>query len=162
MDFICDIDGTIADIEHRRHFVTTKPKNWPAFNKAMVNDGVVTPVLTVVQSLISSGNRVVFMSGRDSSCREMTTNWLADKCGIRVAPHSDLSWSDMLNNIFPLYMRAEKDYRRDDIIKTELLEKVRADGYDPQFVIDDRPQVVRRWKSQGMFVFDVYQGEGEF
>jgi len=37
---ICwDIDGTLANITHRRQFVASHPKNWPAFNRAMVKDG---------------------------------------------------------------------------------------------------------------------------
>jgi hypothetical protein len=28
MDVIFDIDGTLADPEHRRHYVRVKPKNW--------------------------------------------------------------------------------------------------------------------------------------
>ena len=32
---IVDIDGTISDVEHRRHHLMAKPKNWKAFNAAM-------------------------------------------------------------------------------------------------------------------------------
>jgi hydroxymethylpyrimidine pyrophosphatase-like HAD family hydrolase len=32
---VCDIDGTVANIEHRRQYVATKPKNWKAFNAGM-------------------------------------------------------------------------------------------------------------------------------
>ena len=35
---VFDIDGTLANIEHRRSFVATKPKNWKAFNAGIVND----------------------------------------------------------------------------------------------------------------------------
>ena len=35
---VFDIDGTLANIEHRRAFVATKPKNWKAFNAGIVND----------------------------------------------------------------------------------------------------------------------------
>lgn len=39
MDIIFDIDGTLADIAHRRHHVETKPKNWSAFQVAAHLDG---------------------------------------------------------------------------------------------------------------------------
>ena len=161
VDFLCDIDGTVADVNHRRHFVTTKPKNWNAFNKAMVDDGVVWPVVNVVQTMIGAGNRPIFLSGRGSDFRDITTTWLKDRCSINVVPHDSVAMQ-ISKNVFPLYMRDAKDNRRDDIVKRDLLDKVRQDGYDPTFAIDDRPQVVRMWKDIGMFVFDVYQGNGDF
>ena len=33
---VFDIDGTLANIEHRRAFVATKPKNWKAFTAALI------------------------------------------------------------------------------------------------------------------------------
>ena len=33
MDIIVDIDGTVADLEHRRHWLDCKPKNWKEFYK---------------------------------------------------------------------------------------------------------------------------------
>ena len=33
-----DIDGTLANIEHRVHFVSGKKKDFDAFNEAMVDD----------------------------------------------------------------------------------------------------------------------------
>ena len=37
---VFDIDGTVANITHRRHWVATKPKNWGAFNAGMAQDTV--------------------------------------------------------------------------------------------------------------------------
>lgn len=39
MALICfDIDGTLANIEHRLDCVRTKPKNWKAFDAAIFVD----------------------------------------------------------------------------------------------------------------------------
>jgi len=32
--YVFDLDGTLANIDHRLHFIKTKPKNWPAFFEA--------------------------------------------------------------------------------------------------------------------------------
>ena len=37
---VFDIDGTLANVEHRRQFVASKPKNWAAWNAAMDRDTV--------------------------------------------------------------------------------------------------------------------------
>lgn len=35
---IFDIDGTLADCEHRRYFLNETPPNWKSFNESMVTD----------------------------------------------------------------------------------------------------------------------------
>ena len=59
----------------------------------------------------------------------------------------------------PLYMRADGDFRSDDIIKAELLAKVRADGYEPIMAFDDRNQVVRMWRANGVPCAQVAEGD---
>jgi hypothetical protein len=45
-------------------------------------------------------------------------------------------------------MRAEKDNRKDSIIKRELFDKHIRDKYHVDFVLDDRDQVVRMWRRE--------------
>ena len=147
MDFICDLDGTLCNIEHRRCFVATKPKNWNAFFGGIDNDTPNLPVLHIVQLLTPrNGHRLVLCSGRSEWRRPETVSWL-DK------------WQVGYN---ALYMRKDKDYRSDDIVKLELLEKMREDGYNPIAAIDDRKRVCEAWIKAGLFVFDVAQGKGDF
>ncbi len=49
-------------------------------------------------------------------------------------------------------MRADKDSRKDFIIKKEILEVIRKDFDDPEilFVVDDRPSVVKMWREEGL------------
>ena len=37
MDFICDIDGTLMNIDHRRHFVEGDKKDWKSFEDNINN-----------------------------------------------------------------------------------------------------------------------------
>jgi len=139
----CDIDGTVADIEHRRKYVQKGSKNWPAFERAMVHDTPVEHVIGAVVRLYAYGWTVVMMSGRGEQSREVTEEWLGN---FNVPYHA-------------LYMRAKGDYRRDDIVKSELLAQAQADGYDPDVVFDDRDQVVAMWRERDIPCVQVAEGD---
>lgn len=140
---VCDIDGTVADLTHRRVYITTKPKNWPAFERSMHLDAPIWPIIRAVAILFDQGWTIVMASGRGAQNKAVTEKWLADN---GVSYHA-------------LYMRAEKDYRQDYIVKGELLEQMRQDGYDPTVVFDDRNQVVDMWRANGIPCVQVAHGD---
>lgn len=137
-----DIDGTIANIEHRRPFVQSKPRNWPAFEKAIPLDTRYDDIHRLYH-ILSETYDIVFASGRGEQSRGVTEEWLY-KNGFDL-------WAK-------LYMRAAKDSRRDDIVKREILAQMRADGYEPWLVFDDRNQVVDMWRSEGIRCLQVQPG----
>ena len=142
-----DIDGTLADVSHRVHYWREKPRNWNKFKSEMINDPPIEPVCKVARVMGNSGIDVIVCSGRSEDTRDMTHSWL-QRNGIYYSK---------------LYMRAEKDYRADDIVKRELLDQIISDwGKKPDIVFDDRPRVVKMWRDSGIFVADVYQGEEDF
>lgn len=143
MDVIFDIDGTLADINHRRHFVTEKPKNWPAFQASAHLDRCVEPLACLARSLPLLSHRVILCSGRGEQERPVTEAWLTK----HQIPFDRL------------YMRAEKDYRADDVIKAELLARIIADGYRPELVFDDRNRVVAMWRAAGIVCAQVAEGD---
>lgn len=138
----CDIDGTIADISHRRPFLEQVPKNWKQFKATLHLDGPVEPIISAVQRLKKAGWRVVLVSGRDEESRDVTVKWLAQ----HAVPFD------------ALYMRPDGDYRRDDLIKEELLLAARFDGYEPDLIFDDRDQVVQMWRRHGLTCVQVAFG----
>jgi phosphoglycolate phosphatase-like HAD superfamily hydrolase len=150
MTLVCfDLDGTLADIEHRLGFVRSKPKNWPAFDAGIPNDAVNLPVAEVFHSLKAAGNEIIFASGRNERTRDVTMKWLQD--------------NGLWDYRSKLYMRKADDYRSDDIVKDEIIDEIVADyGKLPDMWFDDRPRVVRAVRKRGIFVFDVYQGEEDF
>lgn len=153
-DYIFDIDGTLANVTHRRHFVQTKPKNWDAFDKAMVYDEPVPEIVELCKTLYAEKeplnyekmhrvNRIILCSGRKNSFRKQTLGWLN-------------------SNYVPfdaLYMRAADDFRDDTLVKKELLDKIRADGYNPTVVFDDRTKVVNMWRDNGLVCLQVAPGD---
>ena len=149
MLIVFDIDGTLANIEHRLHFVRSKPKNWPAFDAGIPNDKVNEPVAAIFWAMLARNNvDIVLASGRNERSRKATEDWLK---------------ANHLTGWQKLYMRKADDFRGDDIVKKEILDEIIADyGRKPDMVFDDRPRVVRMWRDNGIFVFNVYQGDEDF
>ena len=56
-------------------------------------------------------------------------------------------------------MRSDTDYRPDDELKEGYLEKMRRDGYNPTMAFDDRQSVVDMFRSKGLTVFQVAEGD---
>ena len=139
---VCDIDGTVANIEHRRQYVATKPKNWKAFNAGMAQDTVYADIQWMVTNLSMYSN-LVFCSGRGEEQRAVTEQWLAD---------NKFTYEG-------LYMRAKGDYRQDSIVKVELLKQIREKHGEPFLWIDDRQQVVDAIRAEGVRVVQVAPGD---
>ena len=145
---VCDLDGTLCDIEHRTHWVQVPSgvrKNWDAFFSEVPNDTVNEPVLEVLDTFRYDQYRreIVFCSGRPERCRSDTVEWLKKH--------------DFLDGYYELYMRKDGDFRRDDIVKEEILNE-HIDKERVQFVLDDRNQVVDMWRRNGLTCFQVAEG----
>ena len=152
MTLVCfDIDGTLAKIDHRLGFVRSKPKNWKAFNAGIPGDQVNEAVRTVYRHFALSpfgDATVVIASGRSEEVRESTEEWLR---------RNDIIQYDKL------YMRKDRDFRSDDIIKEEILKEIITDyGKKPDMVFDDRRRVVNMWRANGIWVFDCNQSGEDF
>lgn len=142
--FLVDIDGTVANLDHRVHWVQSKPKNWKAFNAGIPFDTPIEEVIGVVHRLSESGLTPVFCSGRSDDTYEETRKWIDT---VAMMP-----WAR-------IYMRKAGDFRADDIVKEEILDKIIEDFVTPPlFVFDDRPSVIEMWKRRKVFVFNVDQG----
>lgn len=141
--FIFDLDGTLADGAHRIHHITTegKPKDWDAYFHALTEDKVI-PAIAKLADILSVTYSIVYVSGRPEEYRVHTENWIID--------------NNLPNGI--VYMRKAGDRRDDNIIKIELLEELRADGYEPIMAFDDRNRVVAAWRAAGVPCAQVADG----
>jgi hypothetical protein len=140
---VFDIDGTLANIEHRRSFVATKPKNWKAFTAGIPNDTPHQDLVDLSQSLWDIGYPIVLCSGRGEEQRSVTEKQMM---AFGVPYHQ-------------LYMRPAKDHRPDDIIKVELLQQIRKDWGNPTYWFDDRTRVVNAIRAEGVRVLQVCAGD---
>lgn len=133
---ICDVDGTVAEMHNRGPF------DWSLVQQ----DTPRHVVLGVLESMYRSSYdiKVLFVSGRDSVCREGTEWWLNHFWG-----HG-----------FELFMRPQGDKRKDSIVKREIYDQHIAGKYNVVAIFDDRPQVIRMWQSLGFKdrIFNVGDG----
>ncbi|MGB0927939.1 MAG: HAD family acid phosphatase [Pikeienuella sp.] len=130
-----DIDGTLADIAHRRHFLTDGRRDWRSFNAEMGGDTPNAPIVELYQTLWASGQYdLMLLSGRSEDQRAVTETWL--------------TWNEIPFD--QLLMRASGDYRSDVVVKKEFLERIRAAGKTVLFAVDDRQSVVDMWRENGV------------
>lgn len=140
---ICDIDGTIANIDHRQHLVQGHRKDWKAFFARVDKDTPNEWCVNIIQMYIAAGFEIIFMSGRHEELRKVTEKWLDD--------HVKVSYK--------LFMRMSKDYRQDCIIKEELYNDFVKDDFNIEIVIDDRQQVVDMWRKLGLTCLQCAKGD---
>ncbi|MDH5721958.1 MAG: polynucleotide kinase [Alphaproteobacteria bacterium] len=141
---IFDIDGTLAEITHRRKFLEQEKKDWKSFNDKMGDDTPNDPVVELYKTLWETGKyEIIIISGRTEKYRELTEQWFI--------------WNDI--PFETLHMRPNGDYRADHIIKEELLERFKSEGKDILFVVDDRQQVVDMWRRNGITCLQCAEGD---
>lgn len=194
--YIFDLDGTLALIDHRRHFVDGGPcfwckglgavkrhptevqpdpvvdrfgqpvylpvmdecptckgaknrtKDWKAFFAACVDDQPNWPVISVLNTLLSSGADIRIWSGRSAEVMNETLAWLQ-----RYVTGPDYEEIE-------LCMRREGDYTPDEQLKKLWLDELNE--YDRKrlvCVFDDRQKVVDMWRANGVACFQVAPGE---
>jgi len=142
-DIIFDVDGTLMDIEHRRQFVTQRPKDFKSFREHTQFDTRKEEIFSVADALQAQGHRILISTGRIKSEHDITVKQIRDG-GI---------------DFEAIYMRSDTDYRPDDELKEGYLEKMRRDGYNPTMAFDDRQRVVDMFRSKGLTVFQVAEGD---
>jgi phosphoserine phosphatase len=140
---VFDIDGTLANIEHRRSFVASKPKNWKAFVAGIPQDTPHEDIVFLAQTFFAQGNKVILCSGRGEESRAVTEQQMKD---------FDVDFN-------ALYMRSKGDHRQDNIVKVELLAEIRRDFGEPFLWFDDRQQVVDAIRAEGVRVLQVAPGD---
>lgn len=141
--YIVDIDGTIANNEHRIHYLTNGHKDWDNWHKNAHKDEPILEIIELLDMAVDIGIKIVLCTGRDEKCRQDTIDWLE----VWDIPYDDL------------FMRPKGDRRDDDIVKFELLQKILDKGYEPVLVFDDRDRVVNMWREQGLRCLQVTKGD---
>lgn len=140
--YVFDLDGTLADLSHRLHHIQKEPKDWRAFFAEVGKDAPIPHMIELWFDLAFNPPRVI-VSGRSDECRDATKRWL-DYHGLTPSA---------------LYMRKAGDHRPDYVVKRELLDQMRADGWEPIMAFDDRDQVVKMWRDAGIPCAQVAEGD---
>lgn len=145
---IVDVDGTLADMRGVRG-----PFEWDKVHLDRPHQDIIDLVkdLADAGTDIMSGDalegteykyKIIITTGRDGVCEKATKKWLDDY----KVPYHDF------------YIRKAGDFRKDNIIKSEIYMDHIRPKYDVKYVIDDRDQVVEMWRSLGLRVLQVAPG----
>lgn len=149
MIVVFDLDGTLANCEHRLHHIKTKPKNWKAFFDEMHNDTVIEPIAKILDYHLEALDLVIFCTGRPETHRGKTQKWINDNL------------FDFLTEgrLLIVYMRAKNDNRPDYITKVDLLHNITYDQGKPDLWYDDRGPVVKALRENHVRVLQVADNE---
>ena len=144
---IFDLDGTLADITARKE-LATKPNgklDWDVFfdPSNIKLDVPNSPVVKLAQMLAEDGFTIIIFSGRSDKTKFTTRSWLSNN---RIPFHKLVMRDSKINHYTP-----------DDILKKDMLDKY-VDINDVFLVVDDRNKVVKMWRSLGLTVFQVADG----
>lgn len=142
--YVFDLDGTLADCEHRRHHIDGTDDGWRRFFAACVDDRPIPHVVALMFDLLRAGARVEVWSGRSEEVREATRDWFVRH---RLDP-------DLLTKMRPI-----GDTRQDDYLKLGFLRESVYEGGVPDMVFDDRNQVVAMWRREGIPCAQVAPGD---
>jgi len=138
MFYVFDIDGTLANAEHRLYHIQTEPKDWVAFYSACYQDAPIDVIIEIMRVLVKQGHRVELWTGRSDDTEQQTRAW----CHRFDVPN------------VPMRMRREGDHRVDTEVKAEWL----VDGH-PDMIFEDRKSMVQMWRGHGIRVAHIAEGD---
>ena len=151
--YVFDIDGTMANIDHRKHHLVTKgnKKNWEPFFREQRKDTPHWPVFDVMKALTLTGNKCIVVTGRMEQHRQDSFEWINE--------HHDLPFPND-----DLYMRANGDHTDDDELKWNIVQKILKDNpdYELAALFDDRHRIIDKFRSEGVYTFETNQYREEF
>lgn len=129
---VVDMDGTLALMGDRSPYDVSKCDQDP-------------PNIPVLQTILKwqQTHKIIVMSGRTDDGKSKTESWL-QKYGV---------------NYTGLHMRSLGDMRKDTIVKEEMYRTYLEGKYNVIAVFDDRKSVVEMWRSLGLTVFQVAEGD---
>lgn len=151
--YIFDLDGTLADAEHRLHYIQGESKNWPAFFAACVKDAPIEAAIRTLHALRRGGAEIWVWTGRSDEVRSETEQWL----------HRHQIFHPFWNPFRApeqLQMRKAGDHRADVAVKGEWLAAIEPPEYKRlTAVFEDRSSVVQMWRAAGIPCFQVAPGD---
>ena len=129
---LCDIDGTIANNDHRQHFLEGK-KDWDGFFSELINDEPIFPIINKVIEEHDAGKDIIFLTGRPERYRYSTTLWL----------------KEYFNFELKILMRKDNDQNNKLKVKKEIFEE-NFKAEEIAYIIDNDNDLVSMWSSMGI------------
>ena len=123
----CDIDGTIANIDHRLKYVSGDKKDWKSFFGSMSEDLGRWDIINNLNNFFNLGYEIFFVSGRPDNYRKQTEKWLSTRIPFEYKA---------------LFMRMAGNHEEDYVIKKRIFETYFKNPDLIKYIFDDRPQVI--------------------
>ena len=158
---IVDIDGTLANLDHRLHYLepnfdengTGLPKDYYGFFRDVVKDAPFTVIFDAVRHLHLLGHTVIVLSGRPTTTGYDTSEWLESREfmteGLPPLPYQHL------------FMRQGGDHRPDNQAKQDIMQMMFDAGLRKgaiKIIIDDRDSVCDVWRGMDLPLVQVNRG----
>jgi len=140
---VFDMDGTLFDPTHRRHFVEQSPKDWAGFfdPENVIQDKPIDQTQQMLRAY-SQTHDIHIVTARRESDRDVT---------VKQLERYNLWWNGLH------IVRPDGCFDPDADLKRKWLHSF--EGRDRiDFVVDDRRSVVKMWREEGLFVFHVAEG----
>jgi phosphoglycolate phosphatase-like HAD superfamily hydrolase len=128
---VFDIDGVLADVSHRLHYLQSYPQRWDRFFAAADRDPLLAEGAARLRAALVDHD-VIYLTGRPERSRRLTKAWLR-RHGLPTGP---------------LIMREDEDYRPARWMKREALREL-AEERAVASVLDDDPAVVEHLAADG-------------
>lgn len=128
------VDGTLVEVSSIRHYVTDKTRNFDKFHCESVNCPPNQWVVDALHEHQKAGKAILIVTARQFRYAMHTMFWLK---------FAGIDYDQ-------LYMRRTGDFRPDAVVKSEILEMIKADHYFPVLAYDDRADVAAVWASAGI------------
>jgi hypothetical protein len=129
---VVDIDGTLSSVERRKDLIKTG--DWEQFHVDAPKEDPNAWCLEIVHRFTDT-HKILVVTGRPETCYDETNDWLMTKCDLRPSDYELLMAPPGMMDV---------DY------KSRVYREHIEPQYDVLFVIDDRPQVVEKWRSLGL------------
>lgn len=134
---LCDIDGTVANNDHRQHFLEGK-KDWDGFFNALDKDQPIYPIIDKIIEENKSGKEIIFLTGRPERYKDLTKTWLKKYFTFDIR----------------ILMRGDNDQRNKIITKKEIfIANFKRNEID--LVIDNDEELIKMWESFGLSTLKV-------
>lgn len=171
---VFDLDGTLADGEHRLHYICEpcgKPKeqkDWKGFFSECLNDEPIYSTIDILKSIATrryftgTNELILVLTARSDVAKKETLIWLNKHVNFKLG-------GENINPIDFLIMRPSGNRVQDDILKPEQLElflRGLRSSDNPKFrnvtvgnIYEDRSRVVRAWRKKGYKCLQVSDGD---
>lgn len=136
---VIDLDGTLANVDHRAHLVRREKPDWDKFYSDCDKDTQNEWCVHLINCMMAAGFKVLIVSARRQTEKTKTFLWLCN------AFHCVPEW---------ILLRGQDNHEEDTVLKKRWLDSYGKDRI--LFVVDDRQKVVDMWRREGLVCLQCY------